>query len=288
VNSLYNLLKRFPYIVSLVAGAILFFIAGYLSENLSGLVINVSASLFTIPLVIYSYELIKEKIAKDGNKDLYEYVKMNVDRELMSLLDTVAPFSAVKVAPGLEKILYFIEMNKVKMKENLSKVTPFVFNLATKWSYTEDQLATLLSNEVIYNNMSIEERNAIIRLIKATRTLEYATNPKYYTEYGVPDGNYKVIKGSEFDLATKFQNRYLLMKRLKNGESFRVAAFNDLDEHKFKIDLLTPMKPNAEGQKMLFNALSEIQICLEIWLKSRGREFILDSHVHKLVRKRQA
>lgn len=282
MSPLYTILKRFPYILSLIAGSIFYLCAHLTGGNLSGFLLNISASLFTIPIVIYSYELIKEKISKESNRDVSEYVKMNIDSELLSLLDRVSPLVSKKVAPGLEKVLVFLRMDEADIRKNLTRTTPFVFHLATEWARSERQFSKLLANELIYNNMTIDERNMLIRLIKITRTLNYATDPRFYVAESKPNSDYRVINGNEIDRVTKFNNRYLLLKKSKRDGEFRVAAFNDIDINKYKIDLLMQMKIDKEGQKLLFSALIEIKSCVDIWLNTRGDSFILDDKIYKL------
>lgn len=286
MNYIYNILKHFPYAVAIIAGLFFYLLASMTTGNFSGLILNVSASLITIPIVIFVYEAIKEKIAKESNKDLSDYVKMNIDREILALLNRVSPLVIGSPTPGLNKVLKLLSMNEEKMRKTLDSYSPMAYYLATDWGYSEDQIATLLANELVYNNLSVDERNAFIRLIKAVRTLEYATDPQFYKKDGEINPKYTIIKGSEIDQVTKFENRYLLMAKTKKSDGLAVAAFNDIKSGKYNIDLLTPMKPNNDGQELLLSCVVEILECVSAWTHSRGNDFLIDSRNFKMKRSR--
>lgn len=278
---IYRLLKRFPYSLALLAGLLFYFAANVLTGNLSGLLLNISASLITIPIVIFTYEAIQKRIAKESNRDVSQYAKMNIDRELLSLLNCVSPLVIGTPTPGLNKVLKLLSMDETSMRKVLDTYTPMAFYLATDWSYSENKIAKLLANEVVYNDLSIEERNMFIRLIGAIRALEFATDPRFYLASDTPNPKYKIVKGSEVDPTTKLENRYLLMAKTKKSNEFVVAAFNDINRGKYRIDLLTPMKIKSEGKKVLVGCVVEVLECISAWMDSRGNEFILDSRNFK-------
>lgn len=162
---------------------------------------------------------------------------MNIDREILSLLNRVSPLVIGTPTPGLNKVLKLLSMDEASMRKVLDTYTPMVFYLATDWLQSENKIAELLANEVVYNDLNIEERNIFIRLIGAIRALEYAADPRFYMASGSPDLKYKVVKGSEFNPTTKLDDRYLLMAKTKKSDEFVVAAFNDIDRGKYRIDL---------------------------------------------------
>lgn len=287
MNPIYKLLKRFPYSLALLAGLLFYLAASLTSGDLSGLLLNISASLVTIPVVIFTYEAIKEKIAKESNHDVSQYVKMNIDRELLSLLNRVSPLVIGTPTPGLNKVLKLLAMNEASMRKVLDDYTPLAFYLATDWSHSEDKIAELLANGVVYNDLSIEDRNIFIRLIGAIRSLEFATDPRFYMASGGPVTRYKIVKGNEIDPTITLENRYLLMAKTKKSNEFAVAAFNDINRGKYRIDLLTPMKPNNEGKAMMTGCVVEVLECISAWMDSRGNEFILDSRNFRAKKQRE-
>jgi len=91
------LLKSIPYLAAIITGGIFYFIATCLVANLHDLLINIAAAFFAIPLLYFFYETTKSFSHKKLNKEIYDYAKMLVDRELLSVLNQ------------LQKIVYTLE-----------------------------------------------------------------------------------------------------------------------------------------------------------------------------------
>ena len=80
------LIKSWPYLTSLISGIVLFFIAVFLKEDYKGLLINIAATLLAIPLLFLIYELAKAFSSRKLNKELFDYAKMQIDRETLSVV----------------------------------------------------------------------------------------------------------------------------------------------------------------------------------------------------------
>ncbi|HEY1085263.1 MAG TPA: hypothetical protein VGE34_00870 [Candidatus Saccharimonadales bacterium] len=151
------------------------------------------------------------------------------------------------------------------------------FFLATDWLQSEKSINDLVSSELTYNNLNVEERNNFIRLISAIRQLEIATEPRYYKANGEPNDRYKVVNGNELNSVNKFENRYLLMAKTKKTDQFVVAAFNDINVGKYRVEYTLPMLANNDGRKLLLEAIAEVLRCIDKWHKLRGNVFLLDT-----------
>ena len=96
VRWLVKVSANIPYILAVALGVVLFLTSFMMDDvivlkKLSDLLLDLSASLLSIPIILYSYEVVKNKIDHSRNKDISEYVKMNVDREIVTLLKSLAP-----------------------------------------------------------------------------------------------------------------------------------------------------------------------------------------------------
>ncbi|MDK2899420.1 MAG: hypothetical protein PWQ10_607 [Patescibacteria group bacterium] len=280
-----SVINKYPYVLPLTAGIGLFLMSLCFDGKLSDLLINLSASLVIIPIVILLYEKVREKADAEKNKDLSNYVKMQADRELLTLLGNIAPLVIGTPTPGLNKVLKLLNMSSTRILNNIETKSIMVFFLATDWSLSEKAINELVSNDLTYNNLSIEERNNFIRLISAIRQLEIATEPRYYVPSGKPDDKYKVVNGNEIGGANKFENRYLLMVKTKKVEQFVVAAFNDININKYRRDYTLPMMAKGDGKKLLLDAVAEVLECVDTWHKLRGNEFLLDARHFRTARK---
>lgn len=277
-------INNHPYVQPLIAGVIMFLVSLFFDGKLSDLLVNLSASLVVIPIVIFLYEKVREKAEAEKNKDLSDYVKMQADRELLSLLDRIAPLVIGTPTPGLNKVLKLLGMTPEKMLKNIETKSVMVFFLATDWSQNEKAINDLVSSELTYNNLNIEERNNFIRLISAIRQLETATEPRYYKASGEPTDRYKVINGNELSSVNKFENRYLLMAKTKKTDQFVVAAFNDINVGKYKLDYTLPMLASNDSGHLLVDAVTEVLACIDTWQRLRGNEFLLDTRHFRTIR----
>lgn len=278
-------IKEHPYLAPLVVGVLIFvlLLVTGIEDGWRNLLLNISASLVTIPIVLLVYDALKDKAAKEQNKEVSNYVKMRIDKEILRLLDAVSPLIVKTPTAGLEKVLVLLKTDREKMIKNLESHTPIVYFLSTDWEMMEHNLSKLLSDELIHNNLNVSERNIITRLIKSIHSLSYVTHPRFFTAQGEPSVRYKVVKGEDAGKVSKFKNRYILMALSKKKKNeFVVAAFNDIDISRFKESLTTPMKTNSDGRELLIDNVEEIQDAVNKWLDSRGNEFILDRNNYKL------
>ncbi len=81
------LLHLTPYGACLIAGLILYAIGTGLSEDLKALVLNITAAFVAIPFLYLIYELTRKASQKRLNKELFDYAKMQIDREVLSIVN---------------------------------------------------------------------------------------------------------------------------------------------------------------------------------------------------------
>jgi hypothetical protein len=279
-----SLFGRYPYLLPFMAGLLLFVPSLFLKGRPADLLVNLSASLLVIPFVIVLYERVRERAEAEKNRDLSNYVKMQADRELLTLLSRIGPLVIGTPTPGLNKVLKLLSLSPEKMEKNIESKPVMAFYLATDWALSEVAIKDLVSSELTYNNLNVDERNNFIRLIGAIQRLAIATEPRYFMAAGEPDPKYSVVNGKELNSANKFENRYLLMAKTKKSDQFVVAAFNDIDVGKYQIDYTQPMKANNDGKRQLLDTVAEVLDCIAVWHKQRGDVFLLDTQHYRAIR----
>ena len=281
VKKLARIPVKIPYLLAIILGVILFFAALGLddvriSEKISDLLLNLSASLLAIPIILYSYEVVKNRINRSQDKDVSEYVKMNVDREIITLLKRLTPL-VMKYDPNTLKSYKILNITRNQAIKSLEEYNPLAFHLATDWVYIEDQFMGLIANELVYNNLSIEERNAFVKIIKELRNLDYLTDPKFFRSAGKGDAKLSVISGKDLDPNIKFESRFLLMRHIEATDEAIVVSFNDIKVGKYMVSLTTPMKSSKGVNENIIDNLLNIQKYLKVWIDRRGDEFLVDS-----------
>ena len=79
--------KLLPYIVALCTGFFIYYFAVEQNGEIKDLLINISAAFFAIHLIYLFYEIIKFFFHKKLRKEIFDYIKMQIDREVLSILN---------------------------------------------------------------------------------------------------------------------------------------------------------------------------------------------------------
>ena len=133
VRQLVKVSANIPYILAVALGVVLFLTSFMMDDvivlkKLSDLLLDLSASLLSIPIILYSYEVVKNKIDHSRNKDISEYVKMNVDREIVTLLKSLAPL-IMKEDANTSRVCELLKITKSKAMKSLQDYHPWFFIL---------------------------------------------------------------------------------------------------------------------------------------------------------------
>ena len=78
--------------ISSIAGIILYFSAGKTANNLNSIIINLSATLFAIPIIYVFYQFFVGLSEKRLRKEIYDYSKVLIDTEALAVLNQLGKF----------------------------------------------------------------------------------------------------------------------------------------------------------------------------------------------------
>jgi len=84
------ILKILPYICACIVGITIYLISLFIRNKLRDLLINISASFLSIPLLLLFYDMIKESTNKKLNKEIFDYSKTMVDSEILNCLNQIS------------------------------------------------------------------------------------------------------------------------------------------------------------------------------------------------------
>lgn len=82
-------LKIWSKLIVTILGILLYFLAIRLSEDIKGLLINIAASLISIPIIFIAYELWDEKTHRALNESVYSYVENEMSQAMLEIRKTM-------------------------------------------------------------------------------------------------------------------------------------------------------------------------------------------------------
>ena len=229
-----KLLKASPYFVAILAGFIFYYIGLKLNGNIRSIFISVSATFFAIPLIYLFYQISQNLSKKRLNREIFDYAKMQVDREILSIINQLH-----KMVYPLEErefsetgIRNFLSIEKPNLTGILSKNEYLGFQVFKKWEVSEEHLHDILKNSYILTRLNDDQIISILSIIKSLRYLEsIQKGEKLYSGIEKEATSYRIIAGKELNEDNvKFPDRYLLLKDLGDNKSL-VADFGDFPKY---------------------------------------------------------
>jgi hypothetical protein len=79
------LLKTWPKLAVALVGVLIYSFAIRLSEDIKGLLVNIAASLISIPIIFIAYDLWNEKIHRALNDDVYRYAENEISQVMLEI-----------------------------------------------------------------------------------------------------------------------------------------------------------------------------------------------------------
>ena len=279
-----TLLKSLPYVAAIITGVILYFMATFVDEKYYDLLINITAAFFAIPLLYFFYETAKSFSRKKLNKEIFDYAKMQVDRELLSILNQLQKivYTLEEKDFSNETINRFLSLKKEEIRNQLKENEYLGFQVFKHWEISEKGMHELLKNPFTLEKMEDGQVISVIKILKSLRALEEIQKiEELYIETGEKAKGYKVQSGIEINPENKkFPDRHILLKHLSE-DKFIVHDFGDipkcslekcLNNYEINDKLLSPYA------EVIFDLLADING----WLKATGFEFVIDTKMFKM------
>jgi len=285
------ILKFLPYIISIVVGVIFYSLSKSLQENIGELFVNISTAFFAIPLIFLFYQLISNLSRKELNKEMFDYVKMKIDRELISITN------------NMQKILYFpkggvserefndlVSLEKKELKKIISEKEYLGFQLFKKWDGTENNLHDILKDNYTFKILEDEQIISVILIIKALRHLESVQkiNDLFLRE-NRENKFYKIESGVDVDAKNTWfpEKHLLLLEPIKNRQGlFSIKDFGYFYNYDIE-KLLGYFSMNNEYVDVYTNAIFSLIEGIKNWLQLTGKEFVVDTKMFKLRRNKE-
>lgn len=277
-------LRVFPYLTSILAGLLFYLIGIRLNENFKGLFVSISAAFLAIPFIYLFYQVAQKFSKKKLNKEISDYAKMQIDREILSIINQLSKivYPLEERDRTLKGIDNFLSIKGGNIKENISKKEYFGFQVFKKWDVSESNLHEILRNPYILSKLEDEQIIAVIQLIKSIRQLEQVQKIKdLYIKTDKTASSFKIVSGKDLnERNVKFPDRCLLLKGL-GDKKFLVLDFGDFPQ--YSIDKLLQIFKIADKYidiyaDAIFDLISEINN----WINLTGEEFLVDTKMFRL------
>ena len=278
------LLKISPYVACMVAGFLFYFIGLRQSEAIRGLLMNISAVFFAIPLIYLFYQTVHGLSQKRLNKEIFDYAKMQVDREIMSIMNQLYKMVYLPEEKDFsrEASNNFLSLGRENVKKIISEKEYLGFQIFKNWKLSQDNLHQLLQNSYILKRLDNDQIICIISIIKGVRYLQIIQQlDDLYLKTGKKASSYKIVSGKALDKDnTKLPDRLLLLKDLGN-DRFLVADFGDFPTHNMN-NLLRIHKINKRHLEFYGDAIFDLVHEISNWVKLTGGEFVVDTEMFPL------
>lgn len=277
-------LRVFPYLTSILAGLLFYLIGIRLSENFKGLFVSISAAFLAIPFIYLFYQVAQKFSKKKLNKEISDYAKMQIDREIPSIINQLSKivYPLEERDMTLKGIDNFLSIKGGNIKENISKKEYFGFQVFKKWDVSESNLHEILRNPYILSKLEDEQIIAVIQLIKSIRQLEQVQKIKdLYIKKDKTASSFKIVSGKDLnERNVEFPDRYLLLKDL-GDKKFLVLDFGDFQQH--SIDkLLQIFKIDDKYIDIYADAIFDLINEINNWVNLTGEEFLVDTKMFRL------
>ncbi len=279
-----SLLKSLPYFAAIITGGIFYFLANRLQQNYHDLFLNIAAAFFAIPLLYFFYETAKSFSRRQLNKEIFDYAKMQIDREVLSVLNQLQ-----KIVYTLEKkdfsnkaISKFLSLNKKEIESQIKDNKYLGFQILKNWEISEKGLHEILKNSFVLEKIEDEQTISIINILKSLRQLESIQKiDDLYINTKEKAKGYKVQSGVEMNPENiKFPDRYMLLKHLDN-DKFIVCDFGDIPKYNLG-NCLNYYTINNKLLEVYSTVIFELIKDINRWLDLTGKEFVIDTKMFRM------
>ena len=279
-----TLLKLLPYSIAVITGILFYIFSNKVNSDYYDLFINISAAFFAIPLLYWFYEIVKSFSHRKLNKELFDYAKMQIDRESLSILNNLQ-----KMVLGIEKndfsfegINKFLKLNRQEIKNIIKDNKYLGFQILKNWEISEKYYHDILKNPFILLKLKDEQIISIIKILKSLRSLEIIQKSgNLYCETNKRTNKFKIKSGIEISEENNaLPNRYLLLQCLRD-DKFIVRDFGDISKYNLE-KCLYYFIVNEEKIDEYSIIINELVSDINNWLDVTGKEFLIDLKKYRI------
>jgi hypothetical protein len=226
--------KILPYVASICAGVGFYVVAGLVGGKLEALLIHLSAVFFAITLIFLTYELTKDFSHRKLNKEILDYTKAQIDREVFSVMGQVSKMiHTYEQEPTSGTVIGRLPfMSEEDLRSLVSRNRYLGFQLFKSWDASLKYLREILGNSFMARRLDDQQVLHIISMMKGLQGLEdiRESNSPFEAAERKVEGH-RIVTGRELSASNvDLPDRLLLLKDMGEGK-FVVKDFGDFRQY---------------------------------------------------------
>lgn len=279
------LLRAYPYVACVVAGVVLLLVSNALSGKIQSLVLGIAGAFFAIPCLYVIYESARSFSSHQLNKELFEYVKMRIDREILSVVNQLMKLVQTyeQRDASFKGINAFLSQDGQQLSTAMKGKEYLGFQILKEWDVSENNLEQILESPFVLQKLENDQAIAVVTLMKQIRSLadvgKNVTDLYELTNEESP--HYRVQAGVDMNQGnSNYPDRYLLLKRI-TADNYQVADFGDFPPYQVS-RLLHFYRINEKYREAYANEIADVMAAVNHWVELTGREFLIDTRTFRL------
>ncbi len=229
-----------PFLICLLFGGGLLILSFYVNESYKSFFQNLSSSFIIIPLLFYSYEKVKSFSEKKLKQELFDYAKIQVDTEVLSIIRIFHKifFSYERETSTLDNMERMLHVNNDAIKKYLLENEFLGFQLFKSWDFPMIKIQKIIENHYILSRLTDSQVLALIHLHQSLNDwlafYQKMRDSEVFLKTNKKSLDYKVLLPKSFSNNKEHPNRCVLLKKIdKNqGEVCDFGDFYTFDESK--------------------------------------------------------
>ncbi|HDU4145701.1 TPA: hypothetical protein ACMGHF_000536 [Legionella pneumophila] len=227
-------LKILKYLVSLIIGIIITFIAYFIPEHwslLKDLLIGVSSTFFSLVLLAGTYELFMHWSEKRLNFEIHNYVNTQIEIHLFKILQKINSIinNATWTTFGCKNNL--LQLSLADLENKLSQKEIFYgFQIFVDWNKFLFELDDLLNNNLVTKYLSNDETTSILLLRRAYNQFVHQISAVF--NYFMPttnelhSGTIKIEENGEIWIGEHDKGEHLIEYLIKGRKNDFLRAYH--------------------------------------------------------------
>ena len=277
--------KALPFFLSIIIGIFLYKSSNrFLNSDFRSLVINISASFLSIPLIYLFYEIVKSYSHKKLTQTYYFYTKEQVDGIIITIIGHLIGIthdenSLSYVNQKKDKALWiFLHTNREELKLNILNNKHLGFFIYKKYDTYLEKLDEIINNTLLIKEMDDDQVISILEIRKGLQFLKiFEEENDIFKDTGtrVKSDEYKFVDTNNVSLQdTTTSNSVTLYKKYDVDSAMCLGSAVFLKRNINKCPLYFTI--NEVFANRFVDEIMSLNKNILSWLKLTNNEFILD------------